>query len=106
MVDRIGQYLIFPWEADRRMKLRLVHRELRRPGRDRPAVGCAVGGGSIEHCGWLKDRYGVSWQIVPKVLGEMIKDKARARRVAEAMLTMTKFDIAGLKRAYDGVSAA
>ena len=65
-------------------------------------------GGSVEACGWLKDRYGVSWQIVPKVFGEMMKDKDRAkvRRVAEAMLNMVKFDIAALKAAYAGKSAA
>ena len=65
-------------------------------------------GGSIEQCGWLKDRYGVSWQIVPTVLGEMMKDKdrTRARRVAEAMLKMVKLDIEGLKAAYDGRVAA
>jgi predicted 3-demethylubiquinone-9 3-methyltransferase (glyoxalase superfamily) len=64
-------------------------------------------GGTAEHCGWLKDRYGVSWQIVPAVLGEMMKDKdpTKARRVAEAMLKMIKFDIAGLRKAYDGSSA-
>jgi predicted 3-demethylubiquinone-9 3-methyltransferase (glyoxalase superfamily) len=64
-------------------------------------------GGSIERCGWLKDRYGVSWQIVPAVLGEMMKDndKAKARRVAEAMLQMVKLDIAGLQKAYDGATA-
>jgi predicted 3-demethylubiquinone-9 3-methyltransferase (glyoxalase superfamily) len=61
-------------------------------------------GGQIEQCGWLRDRYGLCWQIVPKVLGEMMKDpdRARAKRVAEAMLKMVKFDIAGLKKAYDG----
>jgi len=61
-------------------------------------------GGSVEQCGWLKDRYGVSWQIVPTALGEMMTDPDRdkARRVAEAMLKMVKLDIAGLKRAYDG----
>jgi predicted 3-demethylubiquinone-9 3-methyltransferase (glyoxalase superfamily) len=65
-------------------------------------------GGSIEQCGWLKDRYGVSWQIAPRVLGEMMKDKdrAKARRVAEAMLKMVKLDIAGLRKAYEGRSAA
>ena len=65
-------------------------------------------GGSIEQCGWLKDRYGVSWQIVPTVLGEMMKDKdrARVRRVAEAMLKMVKLDIAGLRKAYEGRAAA
>jgi predicted 3-demethylubiquinone-9 3-methyltransferase (glyoxalase superfamily) len=62
-------------------------------------------GGTVEQCGWLKDRYGVSWQIVPTVFGEMMKDKdpAKVRRVAEAMLKMVKFDIAGLKKAYDGL---
>jgi predicted 3-demethylubiquinone-9 3-methyltransferase (glyoxalase superfamily) len=65
-------------------------------------------GGSIEQCGWLKDRYGVSWQIVPTVLGEMMKDKdrTRVRRVAEAMLKMVKLDIAGLREAYEGRAAA
>jgi predicted 3-demethylubiquinone-9 3-methyltransferase (glyoxalase superfamily) len=59
-------------------------------------------GGKAEQCGWLKDRYGVSWQIVPTVLGEMMKDtdRARAKRVTEAMLKMVKFDIAALKKAY------
>jgi predicted 3-demethylubiquinone-9 3-methyltransferase (glyoxalase superfamily) len=61
-------------------------------------------GGTIEQCGWLKDRYGVSWQIVPTALGEMMKDKdkEKARRVAEAMLKMVKLDIAGLRKAYEG----
>jgi predicted 3-demethylubiquinone-9 3-methyltransferase (glyoxalase superfamily) len=65
-------------------------------------------GGSIEQCGWLKDRYGVSWQIVPTVLGEMMKDKDRAkvRRVTEAMLKMVKLKIAGLRKAYEGRAAA
>ncbi len=61
-------------------------------------------GGSTEQCGWLKDRYGVSWQIVPAESGEMMKDKdvAKVRRVTEAMLKMAKLDIAGLRKAYDG----
>lgn len=61
-------------------------------------------GGLAEQCGWLKDRYGVSWQIVPTVLGELIADpdREKARRVMEAMLQMVKLDIAGLRRAYDG----
>ncbi len=61
-------------------------------------------GGTVEQCGWLKDRYGVSWQIVPAALGEMMRDsdRGRARRVMEAMLGMKKLDIAGLRRAYDG----
>jgi predicted 3-demethylubiquinone-9 3-methyltransferase (glyoxalase superfamily) len=60
-------------------------------------------GGQEEPCGWVKDRYGVSWQIVPRALEEMMRDKdqRRARRVAEAMLKMGKLDIAALKRAYD-----
>lgn len=61
-------------------------------------------GGAIEPCGWLRDRYGVSWQIVPARLGEMMKDtdRARARRVMEAMLAMKKLDIAALEGAYRG----
>jgi predicted 3-demethylubiquinone-9 3-methyltransferase (glyoxalase superfamily) len=65
-------------------------------------------GGFPEQCGWLKDRYGVSGQIVPTVLGALIKDKdpAKARRVAEAMLKMVKIDIAELRKAYEGALAA
>ncbi len=61
-------------------------------------------GGKTEQCGWLQDRYGVSWQIVPKVLGDMIasRDTAKGKRATEAMLTMVKLDIAALQRAYDG----
>ena len=61
-------------------------------------------GGKVEHCGWLKDRYGLSWQIAPKVLGRMMKDpdRARAKRVAEAMLKMVKLDIEGLNKAHEG----
>ena len=64
-------------------------------------------GGKAEQCGWLKDRYGVSWQVVPSVLGQMMKDpdRTRAKRVAEAMLGMVRLDIRGLKRAYDGEGA-
>jgi predicted 3-demethylubiquinone-9 3-methyltransferase (glyoxalase superfamily) len=60
-------------------------------------------GGKTEQCGWLRDRYGLSWQIVPKVLGKMMKDpdRARAGRVAQAMLQMVKLDVAGLQKAYD-----
>lgn len=62
-------------------------------------------GGTIEQCGWLKDRWGVSWQISPTVLGDMIKDpdRERARRVVEAMLQMKKLDIARLQEAYRAV---
>ena len=59
-------------------------------------------GGTIEQCDWLRDRYGLCWQIVPTVLGEMMKDpdRARVKRVTEAMLGMVKIDIAGLEKAY------
>jgi len=60
-------------------------------------------GGQEIQCGWLVDKYGVSWQIVPKALVEMLTDKdpARSRRVMKAMFQMKKIDIAGLKSAYD-----
>jgi predicted 3-demethylubiquinone-9 3-methyltransferase (glyoxalase superfamily) len=59
-------------------------------------------GGEQQPCGWLKDKYGVSWQIIPTVLGEMLQDKdaSKAKRVMEAMLQMKKIDIKGLKEAY------
>ncbi|MEK1852884.1 MAG: VOC family protein [Phyllobacterium sp.] len=61
-------------------------------------------GGSTEQCGWLRDRWGVSWQITPKRLGELMgdPDRDKATRVAEAMLGMVKFDIAGLEAAARG----
>lgn len=61
-------------------------------------------GGNAEQCGWLRDRYGVSWQIVPRVMEEMMadEDRARGKRVTDAMLKMIKLDIAQLKAAYDG----
>jgi predicted 3-demethylubiquinone-9 3-methyltransferase (glyoxalase superfamily) len=59
-------------------------------------------GGSPEQCGWLKDRFGVSWQIVPAVLGEMMADpdRAKAKRASDAMLRMVKIDIAELEAAF------
>lgn len=59
---------------------------------------------SAEQCGWLKDKFGVSWQIVPTVMYEMqkSKDKKKLARVTEAFLQMKKFDIATLRQAYDG----
>jgi predicted 3-demethylubiquinone-9 3-methyltransferase (glyoxalase superfamily) len=59
-------------------------------------------GGSVEQCGWLKDRYGVSWQIVPSVLPQLLgdPDPAKAQRVMQAMLQMVKLDIAGLQAAH------
>ena len=64
-------------------------------------------GGEQQQCGWLKDKFGVSWQVVPRVLGEMLQDKdpAKANRVMQAMLPMKKLDIAGLERAYKGTES-
>lgn len=61
-------------------------------------------GGTVEHCGWLRDRWGLSWQIAPKRLGELMMDpdRAKAKRVTEAMLKMIKFDIAALEAAARG----
>ncbi len=60
-------------------------------------------GGEKSRCGWLKDKYGLSWQVIPAVLGELLQDKdpAKAKRVMEAMLQMDKIDIAKLKQAYE-----
>ena len=60
-------------------------------------------GGEKQPCGWVKDRFGVSWQIVPSVLGQLMgaPDRAKAQRVMEAMMTMHKMDIATLQRAYE-----
>jgi predicted 3-demethylubiquinone-9 3-methyltransferase (glyoxalase superfamily) len=62
-------------------------------------------GGEPGPCGWLKDRFGLSWQIVPRRLGELVNDPdpERARRAMEAMLTMGKIEIAELERAVDAV---
>ena len=69
---------------------------------------CLADGGQAERCGWLRDRYGVFWQIVPTALVQYLggSDKAGAQRAMAAMLQMVKLDIAGLKRAYEGKSAA
>jgi len=63
-----------------------------------------VGGDpKAQQCGWLKDRYGMSWQVVPRVIAEMMKQSGqRADRVMTALLQMKKLDIATLKRAYEG----
>jgi predicted 3-demethylubiquinone-9 3-methyltransferase (glyoxalase superfamily) len=60
-------------------------------------------GGEIQQCGWLKDKFGVSWQIVPVALGEMLrgKDPARSKRVMQAMFKMRKLDVNVLKLAYE-----
>ena len=59
-------------------------------------------GGQEVQCGWLKDKFGLSWQIIPKILFKLLadKDRKKAGRVMDAMLKMKKIDIAGLKRAY------
>ncbi|RRI05906.1 VOC family protein [Mesorhizobium tamadayense] len=59
-------------------------------------------GGKPEQCGWLKDRWGLSWQIVPKILGDMAAhpDRERSKRAMEAMLGMVKIDVAALERAF------
>ncbi|MCY1353495.1 3-demethylubiquinone-9 3-methyltransferase [compost metagenome] len=63
---------------------------------------CAGGDPTAQQCGWLKDRYGVSWQIVPSVLPELIgdPDPMKSQRVMTALLQMKKLDIAGLQQAY------
>jgi predicted 3-demethylubiquinone-9 3-methyltransferase (glyoxalase superfamily) len=63
-----------------------------------------AGGGQASACGWLKDKYGLSWQVTPTILLEMIADKDRnkAKRAFEAMMKMVKLDIRKLKEAYDG----
>jgi predicted 3-demethylubiquinone-9 3-methyltransferase (glyoxalase superfamily) len=60
-------------------------------------------GGAKGQCGWLKDKYGLSWQIVPTVLGELMSDPdpEKSKRVMQAMLQITKIDIKGLKQAYE-----
>jgi predicted 3-demethylubiquinone-9 3-methyltransferase (glyoxalase superfamily) len=61
-------------------------------------------GGQESRCGWLKDRFGLSWQVIPQALMTLMgdKDPAKAGRVMQAMLGMSKIDIAALQRAYDG----
>jgi predicted 3-demethylubiquinone-9 3-methyltransferase (glyoxalase superfamily) len=61
-------------------------------------------GGTPQRCGWLKDRFGLSWQIIPSVLGKRLQDTdpAKAQRVVQAMMGMVKIDIAGIERAYAG----
>lgn len=59
-------------------------------------------GGETSRCGWLKDKYGLSWQIIPSILGKLLRDKdpVKAKRVMDAMLTMGKIDMKALKQAY------
>jgi len=60
-------------------------------------------GGEKSRCGWLKDQFGLSWQIIPSILGKLLQDKdsEKARRVMQAMLQMDRIDINGLQQAYD-----
>jgi len=62
-----------------------------------------IKGGEKSRCGWLKDKYGLSWQIIPDILGEMLgsKDAAKADRAFQAMMKMDKIDIKSLKKAYN-----
>jgi len=66
-----------------------------------------LGGGEASQCGWLKDRYGVSWQVVPRQLNEMLagSDREGAKRAMDAMLKMRKIDVEQLQEAYEGVPA-
>ena len=74
---------------------------------DRYCERLIAGGGEQGPCGWLKDRFGVSWQIVPRVLGELLgdPDRTKAQRTLRAMLQMKKLDIAALRRASEGKAA-
>ncbi len=60
-------------------------------------------GGEKQQCGWLKDQFGVSWQVIPSILGDLLGDEdgAKSQRVMQAMLQMTRIDIKGLQEAYD-----
>ena len=71
---------------------------------DRLWAALTENGGTPSQCGWLKDRFGVSWQITPRQLGEILgdPDTEGARRAMEAMLKMTKIDVAALRRAFEG----
>ncbi len=71
---------------------------------DRYWAALTADGGAPVQCGWLRDKFGLSWQIVPEVLPRMLRDDDpdKARRVMEAMMRMVKIDIRGLQAAYDG----
>jgi predicted 3-demethylubiquinone-9 3-methyltransferase (glyoxalase superfamily) len=74
------------------------------PEVDRLWAALTQSGGTPGQCGWLKDRYGVSWQVIPRQLGEILgdPDTERAGRAMEAMLEMGKIDVAALRRAFEG----
>jgi predicted 3-demethylubiquinone-9 3-methyltransferase (glyoxalase superfamily) len=71
---------------------------------DRYWTQLTANGGQEGPCGWLKDKFGLSWQVTPALLGQMLSDtdRKKAARVMEAMMKMKKIDIAVLKRAYEG----
>jgi predicted 3-demethylubiquinone-9 3-methyltransferase (glyoxalase superfamily) len=74
---------------------------------DRLWDALCAGGGEPMQCGWLRDRFGLSWQIVPRVLGDMLTaDDARSQRVMEAVFGMVKLDIAALEAAYAGTATS
>jgi predicted 3-demethylubiquinone-9 3-methyltransferase (glyoxalase superfamily) len=75
---------------------------------DRLWDALSADGGAPERCGWVRDRYGVPWQVVPTALPRMLgdPDPAKAQRVMQAMLGMAKLDIAALRAAYEGEAAA
>jgi predicted 3-demethylubiquinone-9 3-methyltransferase (glyoxalase superfamily) len=72
---------------------------------DRYTEALIAGGGAQGDCGWIKDKFGLSWQVVPRQLNEMLEssDRAAASRAMEAMLKMKKLDVAKLQEAYEGV---
>lgn len=63
-----------------------------------------LAGGKAMQCGWLTDKFGISWQIIPRALGELMgdKDPQKSQRVMQAMMKMIKIDVEGLRRAYEG----
>ena len=71
-------------------------------------MGAAFRGGKTQQCGWLTDKFGLSWQIIPTALGRLLADKdaQKSARVMRAMLQMTKIDIQGLERAAEQRDAA
>jgi len=74
---------------------------------DRYWTALILGGGQPSQCGWLKDKFGVSWQVIPKQMDEYLKssDREASRRAFQAMLKMSKLDVEQLREAYEGVPA-
>ena len=92
--------------------LAIAPSRLDRPAADAPSAECPDASGNFydcdvrdaQQCGWLKDKYGLSWQIVPKAVLEMYKAgvSAKSERAFKAMMQMKKLDLAALQNAYDG----